>query len=87
MSYSNYNNSNKNNSVFLFNNPYGFKININHPLINTIYRRFKDYKRIPAKSPLSNNERKEFENFLIHSKEFKTILKQTGETIPLFLKK
>lgn len=78
---------NKNNSIFLFNNPLGFKININHELINPLYRRYKELKGLSIKFPISNQERIEFENYLIHSKEFKNILKQTGETIPPLLKK
>ena len=78
---------NKNNSIFLFNNPLGFKININHELINPLYRSYKEWKGLSNQFPISNKERFEFENYLIHSKEFKTILKQTGETIPPLMKK
>ena len=69
----------KNNSIYLFNNPYGFKININHELINPIYRRYKEWKGFSPNYPISNEDRLEFENYLIHSKEFKNILKQAGE--------
>ena len=78
---------NKNNSIFLFNNPLNFNININHPLINPFYRRYKEWKGLSIKFPISNKERFEFENYLIHSKEFKTILKQIGKTTPPLMKK
>lgn len=71
-----------NNSIFLVNNPYGFRINVNHELIRPLYIRYKAWKGLTVKFPINNQERFEFEDYIIHSKEFKLIMKQTGETIP-----
>lgn len=70
---------NKNNSIYLVDNPYGFRININHPLINPLYRRYKEWKGLSTKFPISNEQRLEFENYIIHSKEFKLVLQQAGK--------
>lgn len=50
--------------MFIFDNPYGYQVNINHPLIQPLYYRFKNWKDIPRSFPLSDEERFEFENYI-----------------------
>lgn len=50
------------------NNPYGFRYNVNHPMVRELYTRFKDWKEI-GHYPLSDEERREFEGWLDKSKE------------------
>lgn len=52
-------------SMFIYNNPYGYRLNVNHPRINELYRRFKAWKGIAPHLPLSGEERKEFETFVL----------------------
>ena len=46
-------------------NPYGYRVNINHPSINPLYRRYKAWRGITDTCPLSDGERKEFEAYLL----------------------
>lgn len=50
--------------MFMFDNPYDYLVNINHPLIQPLYYRFKQWKGIPRRFPLSDEERFEFENYI-----------------------
>ena len=50
--------------MFMFDNPYGYLVNVNHPLIQPLYYRFKQWKGIPRRFPLSDEERLEFENYI-----------------------
>ena len=47
--------------IFVDNNPYGYQLNIAHPLVNKLYFRYKDSKGIGHSIPLSDRERFEFE--------------------------
>lgn len=51
-------------SIYLQNNKHGFRYNINHPKINELYRRYKKWQGIPQGDPLSDEQRREFENYL-----------------------
>lgn len=51
-------------NLFIYDNPSGYKININHPAIREYYHRYKDWKRIPQNCPLSHEERLEFEKYM-----------------------
>ena len=55
----------KEESIYCFNNPYGFHLNINHPKINELYRRYKAWKGYPPHFPLSDKERREFESYIL----------------------
>lgn len=57
-------NNNNNNSIYCPNNKYGYKYNINHPKINELYLRYKEWKNIPRDYPMSDNERFDFEKYL-----------------------
>ena len=56
---------NLHNPMIAKNNPYGFRLNVNHPLIREIYWRFKEKNCIPRRFPLSDNERFDFEEVTI----------------------
>ena len=52
-------------SIYTVNNPYGFKLNINHPRINALWKRYKVYKGIGARPP-RDDERREFESIVLN---------------------
>lgn len=54
--------------IYAHNNPYGFKLNINHPRINDLYKRYKKYKGIVGRPP-RDDERREFESMVLDSKD------------------
>lgn len=61
------NNSNTNKTISIYTQgkyTFGYKYNVNHPLINDLYRRYKKWKGISQTSPMSSAQRKEFENYL-----------------------
>ena len=62
---------NKETAVFLpiGCNPYGFKLNINHPRINELYRRYKRWKGLAENYPITDKQRKEFESYVLNSGE------------------
>lgn len=43
---------------------YGYKINVNEEPFKELYERYKKWKGIPRWCPLSDEERKEFENYI-----------------------
>lgn len=53
-------------SIFVEDNPYGYRININHPKILPLWQRYKKRKGIPINEPLSDNERFEFEDIILN---------------------
>lgn len=54
----------KQEDVFIENNPYGYHVNINHPEVKPYYERFKKWKGIRIGAP-SDAERLEFEQYMI----------------------
>lgn len=57
-----------NNGIYLEKqNKYGFKLNINNKRINELYRRYKAWKGLPANMPISNEQRLEFENYVLQT--------------------
>lgn len=46
-------------------NPWGYKLNVNHPTINELYRRYKVWKGYAPNFPLSDKQRIEFENYIL----------------------
>lgn len=55
-------NPDKDDSIFIFGNKYGYKVNISHPEIKPLYER---YKRKIGCNILSDNERFQFESIII----------------------
>lgn len=47
------------------NNKYGYALNVNHPVINDLLRRYKKWKGLPNHFPLSDKERHEFESYVL----------------------
>ncbi len=57
-----------NNGIYLEKqNKYGFKLNINNARINELYRRYKAWKQLPANLPLDNEQRLEFESYVLQT--------------------
>lgn len=44
---------------------YGYKINISQKPYSELYERYKKYKKIPKHIPLSDDERAEFERYVL----------------------
>lgn len=55
--------------IILLNNKYGYKVNISHSKIKPLYQRFKKWKNIPNWCPLSDDERLEFEGYILKNHE------------------
>lgn len=51
-------------SIWTKDNPYTYRINVNHPKIAPLFERFKKWKGIPVWCPLSDKERFEFERYM-----------------------
>ena len=58
---------NDNTAVFLPMgcNPYGYRLNINHKRINELYRRYKAWKGLATNMPITDNQRREFEGYVL----------------------
>lgn len=52
-------------NVFNENNPYGYRLNVNHPKIRDLYRRYKAWKGLPPQFTLSDANRFEFEEMVL----------------------
>ena len=52
-------------AVYLTCNPYGYRLNINHPRINALYRRYKAWKGLTGHLPITDNQRREFESYVV----------------------
>ena len=53
---------NKGNDILAQNNRYGYRLNVNHPIVFQLYTRYREWLKIPAGFPLSDNERFDFED-------------------------
>lgn len=52
-------------SVYIRNNPYGYRININHPKIQPLYERYHEKIGMPLHIHLSRQQRLEFERIIL----------------------
>lgn len=68
--------------LFALNNPYGFKLNINHPAIHEKFEDFKKSRKI-GRYDMTDNLRHEFEDIMINSDYFKKLLKAEKEKFGL----
>lgn len=50
----------------LENNPYGYRVDISDPETQKLYQRYKRWKSIPPWCPLSDSERREFEDIILN---------------------
>ena len=51
--------------LILFDNPYGFRLNVYHPKIAPIYERFKAKRGISPIFPVDDADRREFEAIML----------------------
>lgn len=51
--------------VLLRDNPYGYRVNINHSAVRPLYLRYKAWQGIAGWCPLSDDERLEFEAYFL----------------------
>ena len=58
-------NSVSKNTIYAAENKYGYRINITHPKIEPLYKRYKKWKGIADWCPLSDAERFEFESYIL----------------------
>lgn len=59
-----------NNGIYLEKqNKYGFKLNINNARINELYRRYKAWKGLPVNLPIDDEQRREFEKYVLQTLE------------------
>ena len=54
-----------NKSIYNTDNKYGYKLNVNHPQIRILYERFKKWKGYASNLPLSDEQRFEFEAYIL----------------------
>lgn len=59
---------NKQVSIYTVNNRYGYKLNINHPKIRNLYKRYCKWKGLSLNYPLTDEQRKEFEGYVLNKK-------------------
>lgn len=60
--------------IHTFRNPYGFRLNINHPMITKKWEAFKKKNNI-GKYDMTDELREKFENQFMESKDFKACTK------------
>lgn len=51
--------------ALLQNNPWGYRVNINCPAVRPLFERYLRWRKIPLWCPLSDDERREFENYVL----------------------
>lgn len=59
------NNQIETNSIFNKGNPYGYKLNLSNPKIKELYYRYKNYIGVAREFPLSDEQRFEFEAYIL----------------------
>ena len=52
-------------SIYTQGNPYGYRLNLRHPLVQKLYYRYKERLGISRSTPLSDSERQDFEERVI----------------------
>lgn len=52
-------------SLYTQGNPYGYRLNLRHPLVQKLYDRYKERLGISRSTPLSDSERLDFEERVI----------------------
>lgn len=51
--------------IYTKSNPYGYRLNLRHPLVQKLYYRYKERLGISRSTPLSDSERQDFEERVI----------------------
>lgn len=52
-------------SIYTQGNPYGYRLNLRHPLVQKLYYRYKERLGLSRSTPLSDGERLDFEERVI----------------------
>lgn len=52
-------------SIYTQGNPYGYRLNLRHPLVQKLYYRYKERLGLSRSTPLSDSERLDFEERVI----------------------
>lgn len=55
----------KKQDIFNAFNPYGYRLNLNNPKIKELYYRYKKYIGVARNIPLSDEQRREFEAYVL----------------------
>lgn len=63
----------KSQMLHTFNNPYGFRLNINHPMVTKKYEAFKKKNNI-GKYDMTDELREKFENQFMESKYYQKLV-------------
>lgn len=51
-------------NIYVRNNPYGFRLNVTHPMINEYFKRYQKWKGLPQHFPITDEQRREFERYM-----------------------
>lgn len=62
--------------IFLTDNPYGYKLNLNNLYIRKIYERYKFKNGLATRYPISDEEREKFEELTVNYLLTKKIIKE-----------
>ncbi len=62
--------------IFLTNNPYSYKLNLNNSYIRKIYERYKFKNGLTTRYPISDEEREKFEELTVNYLLTKKIIKK-----------
>ena len=62
--------------IFLTDNPYGYRLNLNNSYIRKIYERYKFKKGLATRYPISDEEREKFEELTVNYLLTKKIIKK-----------
>lgn len=62
--------------IFLTDNPYGYKLNLNNSYIRKIYERYKFKNGLDTCYPISDEEREKFEELTVNYLLTKKIIKE-----------
>lgn len=54
-----------NNKVFIEDNQYGYRLNVNEPHVNELYRRYKAKHNLAPHIPLTDEQRLDFEQHIL----------------------
>lgn len=54
-------------------NNYGYVLNLNNPQTRRLYERFKSWKGIPFNEPCSDQEREEFERYVLGNEQYERL--------------
>ncbi|MCH5352967.1 MAG: hypothetical protein J1E06_05840 [Acutalibacter sp.] len=65
--------------ILMFPNKYGYRVNITHPEILPLWKRFYRWKGIPIHFPMSDADRFEFESYIFKMLEKRKKAAESGD--------